>query len=233
MKESILFVLVFVSHAIAFSQPVVEEDITEILNQMTIEYEKHNIDYFDKLYHPNLLFTLPDGTIYSKDEILSVLKADSLITYDVQLSEIQIFHEDNLVYVSLVETFKFKDRDEYEESGRYSKVFVNEDGNWLLIAEHYSNIPKEFIKIELDSVLLNKFEGKYLDPMGKEYVIVASPNNLILKVNQQQIPFYAYAKNKFFVDHSNVTLEFIYNQGLVSHMILRPANDANRVMVKQ
>lgn len=156
MKNMLLsVVLTIVTASPALAQPErkaptskqrVERLLIEQERQLSDALVQQDAAVLDRLWSNDLVFTFPDGKVFSKAQRLALQKpaaqpaqSESRNTND----EVKVSLYENTAVVTVLSTWSGKANDQkYSSQYQATHVWVKQEGRWRLVAAHVSPVKK-------------------------------------------------------------------------------------------
>lgn len=125
----------------AVGQPVGASDDRAVLSALNADYVRSVLTSdaarFNEILAPDFRNTNPDGTVVDRDGFLAqVAKPSNLQSLTCDQVEIRIFGQTAIIHARTVYTTS----DGRPGTGRYTDVWVRQQGKWLAVAAHVTRL---------------------------------------------------------------------------------------------
>lgn len=119
-----------------------EDDVAKVRSlelKWTESYKQRKIDILSSLLAEGFVITVEDGATYSKSGYITHTADDSVQVKVAELSELKVHLHGNVAVVTGAYHEKgISDGKPYEYRDRLTDVWMKREGNWQVIASHYS-----------------------------------------------------------------------------------------------
>src|SRR5215470_6405747 len=139
----LVFVTCLVAFAFSFSSPASAEDdaaqVRSLEMKWTDSYKQRKIDILSSLLSDDFVITVEDGTTYSKTGYITHTADTSVQVKLAELSDLKVHMHGNAAVVTGAYHEKgISNGQPYEYHDRLTDVWMKREGNWQVIASHYS-----------------------------------------------------------------------------------------------
>ena len=95
----------------------------------------------DRIYAEDFIGVGPSGTVRTKTQVLSDFSSGSLKFQSITTDDVRIRVYGNAAVETGLSTMKGQDADKVvPEENRFTRVWIKQQGQWRLVANHYSNV---------------------------------------------------------------------------------------------
>lgn len=97
----------------------------------------------DRIYADDFIGVGPSGTVRMKKDVLSDFSSGSLKFQSITTDDVRIRVYGNAAVETGLSMMKGQDAEKVvPEENRFTRVWIKQEGRWLLVANHYSNVVK-------------------------------------------------------------------------------------------
>lgn len=123
-----------------------EQEVRKLERAWLDAYEQSDAKAMDAIVADDFTITFPDGSIQTKPQIMSMLKAPrradnpppKFYTEEVQARA----YGETVVLIGRVVTEWQQNNQKMKEQNRYTDTYVRRNGRWQVVASHLSSVPK-------------------------------------------------------------------------------------------
>jgi len=125
------------------------DSTTNILLQIERKYVQAEIDKdvetLSRIFADDLQYTGFDGSIYTKEQVLSGLEDPLLSVRPIELSDMYVrqFREGMAVVTGRANLQMRYDETDYSGAYRFTRVYERRDEEWQMVMGHTSRIPED------------------------------------------------------------------------------------------
>jgi len=119
-----------------------EDDVAKVRaleTKWTDSYKQHKIDILASLLSDDFVITVEDGSTYSKSGYITHTADTSVQVKVAELSDLKVhLHGNAAVVTGAYHEKGISNGQPYEYHDRLTDVWIKKEGNWQVIASHYS-----------------------------------------------------------------------------------------------
>lgn len=151
-KLIVIATLIIVSTFAAFAQNGKDEqEILKISASLDQAYMKKDISVFERVFADDYVYSTPSGKMMNRVQSLEEMRTEwANANYKIlsaTTDDLKIKVSGNLALVtgnwSYAGVASEANAEPHKDSGRYTGVYEKRAGNWLLVAEHFSEAPHD------------------------------------------------------------------------------------------
>ena len=138
---SLLLLAVVSAYAQRQSETAVAEQIRKVDQERIQAQVNANAAALDQIYADDFIGIGPSGTVRTKKEVLADFASGSLKFQSIVTDEVRIRVYGNAAVETGLSTMIGQDRGKaVPRDNRFTRVWVKQQGHWLLVANHYSSL---------------------------------------------------------------------------------------------
>jgi uncharacterized protein (TIGR02246 family) len=117
------------------------EQIIRKLDEVRIQAQIHaDAASLDRLYADDFIGVGPSGTVRTKQQVIADFTSGTLRFQSITTDEVQVRVYGNTAVETGLSTMKGEDKGKtIPQDTRFTRVWVKQQGRWLLVANHYSS----------------------------------------------------------------------------------------------
>ena len=149
MRQTLVVAVLLVTVALAAAQKETGsraqharvEQIIRKLDEERIQAQIHaDAAALDRLYADDFIGVGPSGTVRTKPQVMSDFTSGTLKFQSITTDEVQVRVYGNSAVETGLSTMKGEDKGKaVPQDTRFTRVWVKQQGRWLLVANHYSS----------------------------------------------------------------------------------------------
>ena len=148
MRQTVVVVFLLVTAALAApqkgsgsrAQPTSIEQVIRTIDDQRIQAQIHaDAATLDRLYADDFIGVGPSGTIRTKPQVIADFTSGTLKFQSITTEDVQVRVYGNTAVETGRSTMKGEDKGKtVPQETRFTRVWVNQQGRWRLVANHYS-----------------------------------------------------------------------------------------------
>jgi uncharacterized protein (TIGR02246 family) len=149
MRQTLVVALLLVTATLAAAQketssraqPTSIEQIIRKLDEQRIQAQIHaDAAALDRLYADDFIGVGPSGTVRTKPQVIADFTSGTLKFQSITTDEVQVRVYGNTAVETGLSMMKGEDKGKtVPQDTRFTRVWVKQQGRWLLVANHYSS----------------------------------------------------------------------------------------------
>jgi uncharacterized protein (TIGR02246 family) len=149
MRQTLVVALLLVTATLAAAQketssraqPTSIEQIIRKLDEQRIQAQIHaDAAALDRLYADDFIGVGPSGTVRTKPQVIADFTSGTLKFHSITTDEVQVRVYGNTAVETGLSMMKGEDKGKtVPQDTRFTRVWVKQQGRWLLVANHYSS----------------------------------------------------------------------------------------------
>jgi ketosteroid isomerase-like protein len=123
-----------------------EQEVRKLERAWLNAYEQNDAKTMDAIVADDFTITFPDGSIQTKPQIMSMLKAppsanNPPVKFYTEEVQARVYGE-TVILIGRVVTEWQQNNQKMKEQNRYTDTYVRRNGRWQVVASQLSNVPK-------------------------------------------------------------------------------------------